>query len=141
MMYSLLKALHITALMTWVGGMLMQAFLLRTLARLPLPHMPDERSVLGAAVRWEQRFITPAMLLAWTCGLALASKGHWWMAPWLGVKLALVVGLSVLHGLQSGSLRRMAEQPARRPSALVRHAGPLVLGGAAAIVLLVVLKP
>ena len=141
MMYLLLKALHIVALMTWIGGMLAQALLLRTMARLPLPHMPDERGVLGAAVRCDRRLVAPAMLLAWACGLALASYRHWWMAPWLGAKLALVVALSALHGLQSGSLRRMAGDPARRPPALLRHAGAAILAGVAAIVLLVVVKP
>jgi uncharacterized membrane protein len=36
MIYLLLKTLHIVALMTWIGGMLMQAFLLRTIALQPL---------------------------------------------------------------------------------------------------------
>lgn len=141
MIYLLLKALHIVALMTWTAGMLTQAFLLRTLARLPLPHMPDERSVIAAAVRWDRLLIAPAMLLAWACGLALASKGHWWMTPWLSAKLVLVAGLSILHGFLGGSLRRMAGGAPWRPPALLRLAGALVLAGVAAIVLLVVLKP
>ena len=141
MMYLLLKALHIIALMVWIGGLLMQAFLLRAMARLPLPHMPDERNVISAAARWERRLTTPAMLLAWACGLALASYGHWWTMPWLSLKLVLVVALSALHGFQSGSLRRMAGGGSRHPPALLRHAHVFVLTGVAAIVLLVVLKP
>lgn len=141
MIYLLLKALHIIAVTTWIGGLLMQAFLLRTVARQPLPLLPDERSVIGAAVRWDRRLAVPAMLLAWTCGLALASQGHWWMAPWLMLKLALVLALSALHGVQAGSLRRMVGDPVRRPPPWLRHSPVLVLCGVTAIVLLVVLKP
>jgi putative membrane protein len=141
MIYALLKALHIVAVTGWIGGLLLQACLLRTLARLPLPLLPDQRSVIGAAVRWEGRLAAPAMLLAWACGLALAGQGLWWMAPWLNVKLALVFALSALHGVQSGSLRRMVDSPVRRPPGWLRHGGAALLCAVAAIVFLVVLKP
>ncbi len=62
------------------------------------------------------------------------------MAPWLGAKLVLVAALTVLHGLQSASLRRMAGDPAPRLSAWFLHPG-LVLSAVAGIVWLVVLKP
>lgn len=141
MIYLLLKTLHIVAVMTWVGGVLMQAFLLHTVARQPLPLLPDERSVIGAAVRWDRRLVAPAMLLAWACGLALASQGHWWMMSWLNMKLALVLALSAVHGIASGSLRRMLGNPVRRPAAWLRHASAVVLCGVSAIVFMVVLKP
>ncbi|NHZ89216.1 hypothetical protein F2P45_09325 [Massilia sp. CCM 8733] len=141
MIYLLLKALYIVAVMTWIGGVLMQAFLLRTVVRQRLPLLPDERSVIGAAVRWDRRLIAPAMLLAWACGLGLASQGHWSMMPWLNLKLALVLALSAVHDIQSGSLRRMLDNPARPPAAWLRHASAVVLCGVSAIVFLVVLKP
>ncbi|MDQ1831910.1 CopD family protein [Massilia scottii] len=141
MMYLLLKTLHIVAVMTWIGGLLMQAFLLRTVARQPLPLLPDERSVIGAAVRWDRLLIAPAMLLAWACGLALATLGHWWMTPWLSLKMVLVPALSAVHGIQGGSLRRMVDSPARRAPACLRYATAAVLCGVTAIVFLVVLKP
>lgn len=138
MIYMLLKALHIIALMAWIGGMLLQVFLSRALAA---GQRPGTRAVLGEAVRWDRWMTTPAMLLAWICGLALANGGQWLGAPWLSVKLVLVVVLSALHGMQSGSLRRMAVDPARHPSARSRRGGTVILGTVAAIVLLVVLKP
>lgn len=135
MIYLLLKAGHIVALMAWIGGMLAQVLLLRT-----MPPGPPQRQVLGAAARWDRRLVAPAMLLAWACGLALASIGHWFPSPWLIVKLILVVALSALHGVVSGSLRRMAGgTPAS--SAPSRHAGAVILAGVTVIVLLVVLKP
>ena len=135
MIYLLLKASHIVALTIWIGGMLAQVLLLRT-----MPPGPGLRHVLDAAVRWDRRLVAPAMLLAWACGLALASIGHWFPSPWLSVKLALVVALSALHGAVSGSVRRMAGG-APASSALSRHAETGILAGVTAIVLLVVLKP
>lgn len=135
MMYLLLKASHIVALMTWIGGMLAQVLVLRTMAPGPCRH-----HVLDAAVRWDRRLVAPAMLLAWACGLALAGIGHWFSSPWLIAKLVLVVALSAVHGVVSGSVRRMAVgRPASR--ALSRHAGVAILAGVTAVVLLVVIKP
>lgn len=141
MIYLLLKTPHIVAVMTWIGGVLTQAFLLRTVTCQPLPLLPDERGVIGAAVRWDRRVTVPAMLIAWTCGLALAMQGHWWMTPWLSLKLMLVVALSALHGMQAGSLRRMLDNPVRRPGAWLRHAAVVAPCGVTAIVFLVVVKP
>lgn len=135
MIYLLVKAGHIVALMTWIGGMLAQVLLLRTMA--PGPH---QRHVLDAAVRCDRRLVAPAMMLAWACGLALASIGHWFSSPWLIVKLVLVVALSAVHGVVSGSVRRMAGG-APASSALSRHAGTGILVSVTAIVLLVVIKP
>jgi len=135
MIYLLLKTGHIVALIIWIGGMLAQVLLLRT-----MPPGPDLHHVLDAAVRWDRRLVAPAMLLAWACGLALASIGHWFASPWLIVKLVFVVALSALHGFVSGCVRRMATgTPA--PSALSSHAGAALLGAVMAIVLLVVVKP
>lgn len=136
MMYLLLKVAHVAAMIVWIGGLLMQAFLLRTSAL----HMA-ERSVIVSAQRWDRQLTVPAMLLAWSCGLALAGMGNWLAAPWLGVKLALVVILSALHGVQGGSLRRMADGQGRGPAPLLRHSLVILLGCMAGIVLLVVVKP
>lgn len=141
MIYLLLKTLHIVAVMTWIGGIVLQAFLLRTVARQPLPLLPDERSVIGAAVRWDRRVTVPAMLIAWTCGLALVVQGHWWAATWLSLKLALVIALSGVHGMQAGSLRRLVDNPVRLPPAWLRYAATMVVCGVTAIVFLVVAKP
>jgi uncharacterized membrane protein len=140
-MYLLLKALHISALMTWIGGMLLQVFLLRTMARQSPRHLVDAPGLLAVAVRWDRRLTAPAMLVAWACGLALASKGGWLGAPWLSVKLALVVALSALHGFQAGWLRRLAGEQARSLPRLLAHSGVASAVVVAAIVLLVVIKP
>lgn len=113
MTYLLLKACHVAAVMVWVGGMLAAA--------------------LGGAPRWDRLVTTPAMLLAFALGLALAMTGGWFPQAWLITKLAVVLALAVLHGVLSGRLRRGQAPP--------RHAAVLVVAGAAVIALLAVVKP
>jgi protoporphyrinogen IX oxidase len=40
----------------------------------------------------------PAMVVTWGTGLTLAIQGRFFAAGWLHAKLALVIGLTALHG-------------------------------------------
>lgn len=113
MTYLLLKAGHVAAVMVWIGGMLAAA--------------------LAPVGRWDRLVTTPAMLLAFAFGLALATTGGWFPQRWLVAKLAVVVALAALHGLLAGRQRRGLAPP--------RHAAPLTVAGIAVIALLAVVKP
>ena len=130
--YSWLLALHIVAIAIWIGGMLVNGVILGVSA---------ERRTIAAARRWNLRLVAPAMLLAWAFGITLAVKGGWFQAHWLSTKLVFVLALSALHGVQSGTLRRMVADPNRKPSAFVRFSAPLTIVGALVIAFLVVAKP
>ena len=122
MTYLWLKALHVAAALTFVGGTLADALALAG----------------GQSVsrRWSRTVTTPAMLLVWALGLTLALRGGWFSSRWLQVKLAFVVVLSGLHGVQSGLLRRMAG--GRQPPESWHLAAPAIVAMAVAIALLVV---
>ena len=139
--YLWLKALHITAVMVWVGGMLLVAVTIIGEGAKPGGGATDRSAMLDSVRHWDRRVTAPAMLLVWALGLTLALQGGWFPAPWLIAKLVLVLGLSAVHGLLSGTLRRQGHVNA--------HSAPtrLTLGPAAiimtclAIVTLVVVKP
>jgi putative membrane protein len=82
---------------------------------------------------------TPALVLVWAFGIAMAVEGGWYASGWLKAKAALVLLLSAWHGLQMRTLRRLATAwpapPAQYP-ALAMLAMLVV-----AIVILVVGKP
>ncbi|MBR0643884.1 CopD family protein [Plastoroseomonas hellenica] len=132
-LYPWLKALHVAAAIAFAGGLLALSVFLAAAAAIP-------GSVPGAARvmrRWDRAVTTPAMLLVWAFGLALALSGHWFGETWLQAKLAIVVVLSGLHGVQSGYLRRLAGGavvPSWRPA-------PFILLGILAIAVLAVAKP
>jgi putative membrane protein len=98
-------------------------------------------SALGMMRWWDDTVTSPAMVLVWVLGLTLALEGGWFGAPWLTIKLMLVLALSALHGVQSGFLRRLAKSDPRSPPTSLHHAPILILAGAAAIIILVVVKP
>ena len=131
--YPWLKAFHVAAALTFVGGVLSVSVLLAILPTEPAIASPVARGVR----RWDQVVTTPAMLLVWTLGLLLATSGHWFAETWLQIKFAFVLVLSGLHGLQSGRLRRLAAGSTVRPL----QTAPVVLACAIVIALIAVAKP
>ena len=139
--YLLLKAFHIAAVLAWTGGLLAQTLALAAAGRTAGGGRlhPAAGELLAIVRRWDDRVTTPALLLVWASGLALASTGGWLGAPWLSVKLAVVIALSATHGVQSGALRRLASGGTARPLGLLRPA--LVVSSYAAVAFLAAAKP
>ena len=124
MTYLWLKALHVAAAFTFVGGTLADAL------ALAAGH--------SASRRWSRTVTTPAMLLVWAFGLTMALRAGWFSSRWLPVKLAFVVALSGMHGVQSGLLRRVAG--GRSLPTAWHLAAPTIVASAAVIAVLVVVK-
>ena len=135
MLYFVLKSLHIICDIVWIGGMLVNAFVI---AMVP----PTIRTGVISALRPYDRKVTSiAMAGAWIFGLTLAVSYGWYTSGWFGFKLLVVVMLSALHGMQSACLRRMEADPHLDPPAFVRLGMPVVLVSVVAVVLLAVVKP
>lgn len=142
MLYLTIKALHVLAIITWTGGLLLAALLLVSMRPVAGPFILPENRLLAALQRWDQRVTTPAMASAWVLGLALATQGHWFASIWLSAKLLIVLALSALHGIQAATLRRLVANGTRRkPRAMLRFAPVGILLSVAVIVTLAVLKP
>lgn len=134
MIYLMLKAVHLAAVVTFVGGLLLSSVAVR-IANL---------AVHRAVRRWDRTVTAPALAIVWIAGiaLALALSGHWFGAAWLSVKLALVVALSVLHGVLAGTLRRMERDDlVVVPAPWLGHAAGVVIVVMALVVGLAVIKP
>ncbi|MPS26235.1 MAG: hypothetical protein E2576_13525 [Alcaligenaceae bacterium] len=141
MAYLWLKAAHLTALMVWIGGMLAVALALRATS----PRREELRAggalpLLGTVRRWDHYVTSPAMLLAWALGLALAFQGGWFGQPWLWAKLVLALLLAAVHGRLAGGLRTRLRDDIPVVTAW-RHAPGAIVALVAAIVALVVVKP
>ena len=138
--YLWLKSAHVISLIAWMAGMLY-------LPRLFVYHCAAEPgSVQSETFKVMERrllkaIINPAMLATWGFGLWLAWEGGFFRQGWLHGKLALVIGLSGLHGYFAAAVRAFAEN---RNSKSARHwrimnEVPAVL--MVAIVILVIVKP
>jgi putative membrane protein len=138
--YPWLKAVHVIAVISWMAGMLY-------LPRLFIYHCDTAAgSEMSETFKvMEQRLlriiITPAMIVTWALGLWLAWQGGHFSAGWFHAKLALVLGLSGVHGFFSASARRFAEDrntmTARQWRIWNEVPTVLMIG----IVILVVVKP
>ena len=139
-MYLWIKAFHVIAVIAWMAGMLY-------LPRLFVYHCDAEKgSVQSETFKVMERrllkaIINPAMIVAWVLGLYLAWEGGWFRSGWLHGKLALVLGLSAVHGLYARWVRDFAADRNTRPARFYRvwNEAPTVL--LIGIVILVIVKP
>ena len=139
-MYLWIKAFHVIAVIAWMAGMLY-------LPRLFVYHCDAEKGSAQSETfkvmerRLLKAIINPAMIVAWVLGLYLAWDGGWFRSGWLHGKLALVVGMSAVHGLYARWVRDFAADRNTRPARFYRvwnEVPTLLLVG---IVILVVVKP
>lgn len=136
--YLLVKALHIALMLFWVAGMVVQAFVLAAAAKLPGPALPQELAWLRLLRKGERLLTTPAMVGALASGVYLAVSAGWFGSGWLSAKLALVLLLAAVHGMQAGRLRRLAEGTAAARGANLL---PMVVIAPVLIIVLVAVKP
>jgi putative membrane protein len=138
--YLWIKAAHIIFVIFWIAGLFL----------LPRYYIYHQESTPGSQEerRWIEReaklrniILTPAMILVWILGITLATVGHFWDSGWMMAKAALVIGLSAYHGYMVGYGKKLArgERPISGKALRLMNEIPGIV--AAAIVILVVLKP
>ena len=139
-MYLWLKALHIIAVISWMAGMLY-------LPRLFVYHVDAAAgSVQSESFKVMERrllkaIMTPAMIVSWLAGLALAYEGHWFAAAWLDIKLALVLAMTALHGLLSRWVKDFAADHNRHTGKFFRIVNEIPTLLMIFIVILATVKP
>lgn len=135
-LYPYLVAAHVTAVAFLVGGMLAHDRMVTAIARHP---QAQQAGTVAALLQLDRRVTAPALLLTWIFGLSLAVWAEWFPSPWLIIKLAFVVALSALHGVQSGRLRRLVRDGT--PARSIPGAGIGIVIAVLAIAVLAVVKP
>ncbi len=144
-MYPWIKAFHIIAVIAWMAGMLY-------LPRLFVYHCAAEKgSVQSETFKVMERrllraIINPAMAATWLLGLWLAWNGPdsrygWFASGWLGAKLLLVIGLTVLHGFLARWRKDFAADANRHSQKFYRIINEIPTVLMIGIVILAVVKP
>lgn len=135
-MYEIVKAVHLIAVVTFIAGMVAVALTLRGFGS----RGSESSSIARIVLSFDRRVTVPALAIVWIAGFTLAADAGFLSSGWLLLKLVFVMALSGLHGMQGAALRKSVEgaSPTIR-SALCQPL--LVLGLAACVILLVVIKP
>jgi len=139
-MYLWIKAFHIVAVIAWMAGMLY-------LPRLFVYHCAAEPGSQQAEtfkimeLRLLRIIMTPAMIVAWVLGLWLVLEGGFLRAGWFHGKFALVLGLTVLHGLLARWTLRFVYDRNRHSDKFYRIINEVVTVLMIGVVILVTVKP
>jgi uncharacterized membrane protein len=141
MLYLTLKAIHILAMVTWLGGMLLLVAAIPAISHSGSRIPTLTQKMLHSIRKWDLKITAPAMVLTWIMGMSLAGVGHWFGNGWLQVKLPLAFFLAGLYGVQSGTLQRMTDRAQDKSPLLLKCSGLLTLGSAAVAIYMAVLKP
>jgi putative membrane protein len=140
MLYLVLKALHIIAVIAWMAGMLY-------LPRLFVYHCAAEKGSQQSETfkvmerRLMRAIIDPAMIAVWILGLTMAWLNDYWLQGWFVAKMVLVLLMSAVHGAFSRWRRDFEADRNTRSARFYRiwnEVPTLLLVG---IVFVVVLKP
>lgn len=140
MIYLWIKALHVMAVISWMAALLY-------LPRLMVYHCAAEKGSNQSETFkvMERRLLrviaTPAMIAAWVTGLWLIFEAGLWRDGWLHGKLALVLGLSAVHGVNAKWVKDFAGDRNRRPARFYRIANEVPTVLMIGIVILVIVKP
>jgi putative membrane protein len=139
--YALVTLLHVSADIVFVAGLLAATLVLAALGFEASPDLARERRLIAGMRRWHRAVTSPALVIAWACGVWLALQAGWFHSGWLQAKLALVIALSALHGGVSASLRRAGSGAAAVPARAWRVAPALAVGAVGAVLWLALMKP
>jgi protoporphyrinogen IX oxidase len=139
-LYLWLKSLHVIAIIAWMAGMLYLPRLFVYHCDAPKGSQQSETFKVMER-RLLKAIINPAMIVSWVLGLILAWQGGWFVSGWLWAKLALVLGLSAMHGFFVRWVRLFAEDRNARPAKFYRIINEVPTLLMIGIVILVIVKP
>ena len=142
--YDWVKAAHVIFVIFWMAGLFM-------LPRYLVYHQEglgdpaEEARWIDREAKLRRIILTPAMIVVWVPGLALAfNAGIADGVPglgWLHAKLALVLLLSAYHGWAVGYAKKLARGQATVANRTLRMLNEVPAIGAVLIVVLVIVKP
>ena len=139
-LYLWLKALHVISVIAWMAGMLY-------LPRLYVYHCKAKAgSEMSETFKVMERrllraIINPAMIASWIFGLSLAWMGGWWYAGWFHGKLALLLGMQLIHAGYARWRRAFANDANAHDEKFFRIMNEVPTLLMIGIVILVIVKP
>ena len=141
MLYEVLKALHIIAVIAWMAGLLYLPRLFVYHADTP-KGSPQSETFKVMERRLLRGIINPAMIATFLLGgILLLIAPIDWCSGWIWLKLACVGGLGWLHGIYSKWRRDFEHDCNTHPARTFRLANEIPMLLAIVIVVMVIVKP
>ena len=138
--YPWVKAAHVTFVIFWVAGLfLLPRFYVYHHATTP--GSAEDRAWIEREGRARSIILTPAMIIVWLLGLALAFHLGAWGQGWFTAKLALVVALTGYQGWMGAYGRKLANGTRPLENRTLRIMNEIPGIATALIVVLVIVKP
>ena len=138
--YPWVKAAHLTFVIFWIAGLfLLPRFYVYHHATAP--GSAEDRAWTEREGRAQSIILTPAMLIVWVLGLALAVNIGAFAQGWFHAKLALVILLTGFQGWLGAYGRKLArgDRPLENKTLRIMNEIPGIM--TAIIVVLVIVKP
>ncbi len=138
--YPWVKAAHVTFVIFWIAGLfLLPRFYVYHHATAP--GSAEDRAWIEREGRARSIILTPAMLIVWALGLALALNIGAFAQGWFHAKLALVVLLTGYQGWTGAYGRKLAKGARPLENRTLRIMNEIPGIATAIIVVLVIVKP
>ena len=137
-----IKALHLIAVIAWMAGMLYLPRLYVYHCGAP-PGSAQSETFKVMERRLLRAIINPAMIAAWILGGVLLwdlSPGVW-SEGWIWVKLAMLLGMQLVHALFARWRRGFANDAPRLPVHIYRIANEVPTALLVVIVIMAVVRP
>ncbi|GAA4031396.1 protoporphyrinogen oxidase HemJ [Sphingomonas rosea] len=138
--YPWVKAAHLTFVIFWIAGLfLLPRFYVYHHATAP--GSAEDRAWIERERRTRSIILTPALIIVWVLGLALAFNIGAWSQGWFHGKLLLVIMLSGYQGWLGAYGRKLArgDRPLENRTLRIMNEVPGIM--TALIVVLVIVKP
>lgn len=138
--YLWLKAAHLTFVIFWIAGLFM-------LPRFYIYHQPvapgsaEDRLWIERERRLRTIILTPAMILVWALGFALAIHIGAFSEGWFHAKLACVIALTGFHGWAVAYGKKLARGHRPPTDKALRLMNEVPGIATVVIVVLVIVKP
>ncbi len=134
-----IRAAHVISVIFWMAGMFMMPRYFAYHAEAA-PGSDEDRRWVERERRLLRLIVNPAMLAAWLFGLMLVAIIGF-DGAWLPAKLAIVLGLSALHGFYARWRKAFAAGANRHSTRFYRLVNEIPTLAVIAIVILVIVKP
>lgn len=138
--YPWLKAAHVTFVVFWIAGLfILPRFYVYH--HETTPGSAEDRAWIEREDRVRTIILTPALIVVWLLGLALAYTTEAWMQGWFHAKLLMVMGLSGYQGWLRSYGKRLAAGNRPLDNRTLRIMNEIPGVATAIIVVLVIVKP